>query len=404
MKAGRQKEHRKSRAARRREFENRPTTDVYHRQLFVAADAHPTQVRVLAYGPNSFEERDNATIEEACRLHEHHPIVWIDVTGLANVPMLEQIADRFHLHPLTLEDVIRTHQRAKIEEFKEHLFVVARMAPLPHEETTEQISIFLGDDYVMTFQERPGDALDEVRHRIRTGRGKLRECGPDYLLYAILDATIDAYFPLLEDSGERLEDLEDDIVLRPRGEVLSEIYDSRRKMLMLRRALWPLREVTAALIRENSPRITPDTRIFLRDCYDHTIQIIDLLETYRELSSGMMDVYLSSMSNRLNEIMKVLTIISVVFIPLTFIAGVYGMNFNTSVSRWNMPELNMRYGYVGCWAVMLLIALVELYYFWKKGWMQSAVGPMQDRHRKAYREPVLQTATATAEPDPAQKA
>lgn len=362
---------RKRRAERRRVRHEHFESETSNRSLVPSSDAFPTKIRVIAYSPVDFKLVENPTIDEACRLHEEFPVVWIDVTGLAHIPVLEQIAARFHLHPLTLEDVVRTHQRAKLEEFKEHLFLVARMAPLPDEEMTDQLSIFLGDGYVMTFQERPGDSLDELRDRLRAGRGRVREFGPDYLMYAILDATIDAYFPLLEQSGEELEDLEDEIVLHPRSEILTRIYDSRRKMLMLRRALWPLREVTASLIRENSPRIHEDTRVFLRDCYDHTVQIIDLLETYRELSSGLMDVYLSSMSNRLNEIMKVLTIISVVFIPLTFIAGVYGMNFNTSVSRFNMPELNARYGYVICWLVMLVIAALELYYFWRQGWLRS---------------------------------
>ena len=365
---------RNKRRSRRKElFHNRPTVDMHHREVLVSPDAQPTQIRVMGYGPEKFVENENATLEDACRLHDEYPVVWIDVTGLADIPLLEKIGTKFHLHPLTLEDIVRTHQRAKLEDFKDHLFLVARMAPLPGEESTDQLSIFLGDGFVLTFQERPGDSLDDVRQRIRADRGRLRESGPDYLMYSILDATIDAYFPLLEESGESLEDLEDDIVLRPRTEILTKIYDSRRRMLMLRRALWPLREVSAALIRENSHRITPETRIFLRDCYDHTVQIIDLLETYRELSSGLMDVYLSSTSNRLNEIMKVLTIISVVFIPLTFIVGLYGMNFNPQVSKWNMPELNQPYGYVVCWAVMLLIAGLELFYFWRQGWMRSAI-------------------------------
>ncbi|MGI8905452.1 MAG: magnesium/cobalt transporter CorA [Candidatus Sumerlaeaceae bacterium] len=354
-----------------------------HRKLLATADAYPTSIRVLAYGPDGFEEHQDCSLEQACKLHGEFPVVWIDVTGLANIPLLELIGARFQLHSLTLEDIVRTHQRAKLEEFKDYLFLVARMAPLPEEENTDQLSLFLGKGFVLSFQERPGDSLDSVRARIRTARGKLRESGPDYLTYAILDATIDAFFPLLEDSGEQLEDLEDDIVGRPRAEVLTSIYNIRRKMLMLRRALWPLREVTAALIREDSTQITAETRIFLRDCYDHTIQIIDLLETYRELSSGLMDVYLSSMSNRLNEIMKVLTMISVVFIPLTFLAGVYGMNFNTDVSKWNMPELNAPYGYVICWAVMLLVAAAEIYYFWRQGWLQSLSTPMETKKRES---------------------
>jgi magnesium transporter len=361
------------RRAKRRKYYQRDTVEpTPQTALPPNPDAYPTTIRVLAYNHEQFEDHEDCNFETACKLHEKFPVVWIDVTGLANTGLIEKLGAHFHIHPLAIEDIVRTHQRAKLEEFKDHLFLVARMAPLPHEEITDQLSIFLGNGYVLTFQERPGDPLNDVRDRIRTARGRIRDSGADYLMYAILDGVIDAYFPILEESGESLEDLEDEIVLRPKQSVLTSIYENRRKMLMLRRSLWPLREVTASLIRDDSNRITPETRVFLRDCYDHTVQIIDLLETYRELSSNLMDVYLSSMSNRLNEIMKVLTIITVVFIPLTFIAGVYGMNFNPNASKWNMPEVNFRYGYVICLFVMAVIALLEVYYFWVKGWLQGA--------------------------------
>jgi magnesium transporter len=297
--------------------------------------------------------------------------MWLDVIGLADVALIERIGAHFGLHQLSIEDVVRPHQRPKLEDYGEHLFIVARMAPMAGEDTTDQLGMFIVADCILTFQERPEDDLNLVRERIRSNRGRIRRQGADYLAYSILDAVIDAYFPLLEESGEQLEALEDQVISQPRPQVLQQIYDVRRRMLSLRKSIWPLREVISAMLRDDSPRITRETRLFLRDCYDHTVQMIDLLEVYRELSSNLMDVFLSSSGNRMNEVMKVLTMITTIFIPLSFIAGIYGMNFDGDRSPHNMPELRWYWGYPACLGVMLVLALLEVYYFYKKGWFES---------------------------------
>jgi magnesium transporter len=231
------------------------------------------------------------------------------------------------------------------------------------------VSLFLGKDFVLTFQEDPGDCLDPIRERLRTGAGHLRREGADYLMYAILDAIIDGYFPFLESFGETVEDLEDAVVERPTRATLARVHEVRRDLLNVRRCIWPLRDVVNGLVRDETPLIGKNTRLYLRDCAQHTVYILDVIETYRELTASLMDVYVSSVSNRLNEVMKVLTVIATIFMPLTFLAGVYGMNFNTSASPYNMPELNWRWGYVACWAVMFLIALLMLVLFRRKGWL-----------------------------------
>jgi magnesium transporter len=237
---------------------------------------------------------------------------------------------------------------------------------------TEQFSLFLGKGFVLTFQEgRPGDCFDPVREQIRKGVGRLREAGPDHLAYALLDAVIDAYFPVLEAYGESLEDLEEDLLWDPRRQSVIQIHAIKRDLLTLRRAIWPLRDVIGLLLREEPAFILPETHPYLRDCYDHIVQIIDLVETYRELTSSMMDVYLSSVSNRMNEIMKVLTVISTIFIPLSFIAGVYGMNFNPQASPLNMPELNWAWGYPLCLGLMGCVAGALVVYFWRRGWLSG---------------------------------
>ncbi|MBX7247404.1 MAG: magnesium/cobalt transporter CorA [Candidatus Sumerlaeaceae bacterium] len=346
-----------------------------------AADplATPTTFSALCYSPEKVEEFDAIRLDQVPDLHKHFPVVWIDVVGLADVSLIERIGECFKLHPLALEDVVHTHQRAKVEDYGEHQFIVLRMAPMDGEYDTDQLSMFLGPGCVVTFQERPGDCFGDVRDRIRRSKGRIRSLGADYLAYSILDAAVDAYFPLLERNGEALEELEDDVVVRPDPSVLARVYEIRRKLLILRRAVWPLREAVSVLARDQTPHFTQDTRAYLRDVYDHCIQIIDLMETYRELSSNLMDVYLSSMSNRLNEVMKVLTIITTIFIPLTFIAGVYGMNFHTESSPWNMPELAHRYGYPICIGVMLLIAIAEIIYFRRKGWIGGPKEPNPDK-------------------------
>ena len=234
---------------------------------------------------------------------------------------------------------------------------------------TEQVAFFLGKEYVVTFQEHAIDCFEPVRDRIRRAKGRIRKAGPDYLCYALIDTIVDAYFPALERHGDQLEELEDKIVTRPEAEHVGQLHDLKRDLLMLRRAIWPHREMINELIRDEKSFIAADTRIFLRDCYDHTIQLMDIVETYREIASGLLDVYISSVSTKLNEIMKVLTIIATVFIPLSFIASLYGMNFDRAASRWNMPELGWPFGYPLVLLLMLATAGGLMGYFWRKGWL-----------------------------------
>jgi magnesium transporter len=234
--------------------------------------------------------------------------------------------------------------------------------------------MFLGANFLLTFQERTGDCFDLVRDRIRRRRGHIRERKADYLAYALLDAVIDGYFPVLEACGERLESLEDAVLDKPSGEQSAQIHEMKRDLLTLRRAIWPQREMINALTRDSSAHVSDQTRVYLRDCYDHTIQLMDMLETYREIASGLVDVYLSSVSARMNEIMKLLTIIATIFIPLGFIAGLYGMNFDTGVSPWNMPELSWRWGYPFALGLMAVVAIGLLLFFRKRGWIGGRTG------------------------------
>jgi magnesium transporter len=328
-------------------------------------------VTVLAYGPDGYEEKRLEHPGEVQRFLASWPVTWVNVEGLGDAGVILELGRIFGLHPLALEDVVDPHHRPKMEEYADHVFLVARMAPYGDQTTTEQLNLFLGSNFVLTFQEYPGDCLGPVRERARKGAGRVRHEGPDHLAYALLDALIDGYFPVLEDYGERLETLEDEILAHPDNDTVSRIQGAKRELLGLRRALFPLREAINALMRDETRLVSDSTRVYLRDCYDHAIQVLDLIENDRELASGLMDIHLSSLSNRMNEVMKVLTLISTIFIPLTFIAGVYGMNFNTGKSPWNMPELNWPWGYPFCLALMGATAAGLLVAFRKIGWLGS---------------------------------
>lgn len=337
----------------------------------VDPSAPAPEITVMAYGPDSYTER---AITEPATLREYlseWPVTWVNVEGLGSAEVIRELGETFNLHPLALEDAVNVHQRPKVDEYANHLFIVARMIYLNSHVESEQISVFLGRNFVVTLQMVPGDCLDPVRDRIRRGIGRIRQGGPDYLAYAILDSVVDAYFPVLDVYSNELEALEDEVIECPVPRTVARIHHVKRNLLLMRRVVWPLREALNMLIREPSPLVAAETQIYLRDCYDHTIQILDLMETYRELASGLMDVYLSSVSNRMNEIMKVLTIIATIFIPLSFIAGVYGMNFNTEISPFNMPELDWYFGYPLALSLMALGAGGMLVYFWRKGWLSS---------------------------------
>ncbi len=334
---------------------------------------HP-QIRVMAYGPDSMTEGEITDVNTIRGYIGKWQVTWINVDGLGDVTTIARLGEMFDLHRLAQEDVVNVHQRAKAELYGNHYFIVARMTELSEHLETDQLSMFLGKNYVLTFQETAGDCFDPVRQRIRKAGGRIRKSGPDYLAYALLDATIDNHFPVLEHYGEKLESLEDEVVLRPDKQVISQVHEVKRDLLPLRRVIWPLRETLNTLAREDTPFICPETRIYLRDCYDHVIQIMDLLENYRDIASSLMEVYLSSVSNRMNEIMKILTIFTALFIPMNLIAGIYGMNFNPDRSPLNMPELNWFLGYPFALALMATVAVVMFFYFRRKGWIGRHAG------------------------------
>lgn len=301
-------------------------------------------------------------------LRERHAVVWIDMDGLQDVEAVREVGETFDLHRLALEDVVNVNQRPKAEPYDTALFIVLRMPTNSEHVDTEQMALFIGDGFVLTFQEKPGDWFETVRRRIHDPQARLRERKADYLGYALIDAVVDSFFPLLEDIGEQLEDLEEEIMDDPRREHISEIHSLRRDLLTLRRAIWPMRELLNGLMRDKYDQIENQTNLYLRDCYDHTVQLMDMVDTNREIVASLLDMHLSAANNRMNEVMKVLTIIATIFIPLSFVASLYGMNFDQSVSPWNMPELAWRYGYPFALLLMAAIAGSMLLYFRARGW------------------------------------
>ncbi len=353
--------------------------------IVVDPDAPAPAITVLSYGPKGFVEEQVEGPYCIPEFLQKWPITWINVDGLGDKVVLQQLGTMFELHRLALEDVVNVHQRPKVEQYDEQLFFVARMVYQSEGIETEQLSMFMGENYILTFQERPGgDCFRPVRERIRKGLGRIRCEGADFLAYCLIDALVDAYFPIIELYGDQLEDLEDEVLESPARGLVNDIHRVRRDLLMLRRAIWPLREAINAILRDRSGSFTNETRVYLRDCYDHTIQILDLVEAYREIVSDLMDVYLSSLSAKLNEVMRVLTVISTIFIPMTFIASIYGMNFHTEKSPWNMPELEWAFGYPFVIGLMAAIAGVQLWFFWRKGWLGNTIDegtPRRDRER-----------------------
>jgi len=339
--------------------------------LVVDPSARQSTMDVIAYGANELVERQMTSVAEILKLRGRYPVIWVNVNGLGDTALVESLGLQLGLHQLALEDVINTHQRPKVDVFDDALFVVARMADLNLRAVTEQLSMFIGRDFVLTFQEEPGDCWQLLRARLRHQAGRLRNSGPDYLAYSLLDSVIDAYFPVLEQLGERIDLLENQVVEDANRHVLDELHAIKGELVMLRRAVWPHREALATLARDPTPLITDATRLYLRDCYDHVIQIADLVETYRELTADLRDLYMSAVSNRINETMRVLTIIATIFIPITFIASVYGMNFDHNASAWNMPELHMKFGYPTTLTSMVVVTIALLVYFWRRGWMTA---------------------------------
>ena len=324
------------------------------------------KITIMDYDETQFQVRETETLEECYPFKDRPTIIWINIDGIHEIETLEKLGDCFALHPLTLEDILNTDQRPKIEDYGEYIFIVLKML-YPDDETgeilAEQVSLVLGKNFVISFQEKEGDIFNSVRERIRSGKGRVRKMGADYLVYSLLDSIVDNYFIILEKLGERIEFLEEKLIINPVPETINLIHKLKREMIFLRRSVWPLREVIGSIERGESSLIKGSTNIYLRDVYDHTIQVIDTIETFRDILSGMLDIYLSSVSNRLNAVMKVLTIIATIFMPLTFIAGIYGMNFKY------MPELEWRLGYPVILLTMVSIGVLMLVSFRKKKWL-----------------------------------
>ncbi|MEB3228310.1 MAG: magnesium/cobalt transporter CorA [Synechocystis sp.] len=345
--------------------------------LSIDPTADATRIDIVHYGPDFLNIAKNRSPQEAFScLSSNQGVFWIDVQGLGTESVLRDLGTLFQLPLLILEDVVNVPHRPKLEYHTDFLLIITQMVMnRPNRGFyCEQISFILHHNYLITIQEETHrDPFDPIRQRLEKNIGMIRRAGADYLCYALIDAIVDNYFPVLESYGDRLEDLEDIAVTNPTEETLNAIYDIRRELLSLRRNIWPQREIFNTLLRDGNPYIKPETLTYFRDCYDHTIQIIDVIETYREIASSLMDVYLSAMSNKLNEVMKTLTIISTIFIPLTFIAGIYGMNFNPDKSPFNMPELEWYWGYFLCLGVMGLITLIQLYLFKRRGWFKRSL-------------------------------
>ncbi|HEY6162977.1 MAG TPA: magnesium/cobalt transporter CorA [Bacteroidia bacterium] len=338
-----------------------PGTVVYE------GEEHKENVKItlIEYNEQEVIEKDFTDFENCMRHMRPDMVKWINVDGIHKPEVVEKIGTVFNIHPLTLEDIVNTEQRPKFEDYDNYVVSILKMLYYDTELHAEQLSIvLLGNNTVVSFQEvHGGDAFDLIRTRIRQGKGRIRKLEADYLSYCLLDAVVDTYFTILEKVGDRIELLEEELVSNPTRETMTQLHHMKREMIFLRKAVWPLRELISNKERCETKLIKPSTDIFLRDLYDHTVRVIDTVETYRDLLSGMMDIYLSSVSNRMNEVMKVLTIITTIFVPVTFIAGVYGMNFD------NMPELHSKWGYWITWSVMISIIVSLIFYFKRKKWL-----------------------------------
>jgi magnesium transporter len=327
--------------------------------------SEPLRISVIDYNAETISEQEDATPAEWSAYVDTETVSWINVTGLNDTDAISRIGVDFGIHPLVLEDILHTTQRPKLEDMTDYLFLVVRMLyidPDAEEIHSEQISFILTKGCIISFQERAGDVFDVIRNRLRKSRGRIRKMGADYLLYALMDAIVDNYFLIMEKTGERIEGIEQALMDNPSSLLLNELYAQKRELLYIRKAVWPLREAIGGLERGESKLLTPKISAYLRDLYDHTIQVIDTVETFRDMLSGVQDLYLSSMGHKTNQVMQVLTIIATIFIPLTFVAGIYGMNFE------HMPELGWKYSYPAFWCVIALITVSMLFYFRRKKW------------------------------------
>lgn len=321
---------------------------------------------LIDYDEKQLQEKELKTIEECFPCKDEPTVSWINIDGIHEIDVIEKVGRHFNLHPLVLEDIVHTGQRPKAEDFGDYLYIVLKMLYYDEkldEVRAEQVSMIVGSNFLLSFQVQKGDVFNSVRERIRQAKGRIRKAGADYLAYALMDAIVDQYFVIIEIFQEKMESLEEELVTNPTGQILETIHTMKREMIYFRKQVWPLREVVGGLARGESSLISEPTEIFLRDVYDHTIQVADTIESLRDVLSGMLDVYLSTISNKMNEVMKVLTIIATIFIPLTFVAGIYGMNFKY------MPELEWHWGYPAGLLLMLCIGVTMIVYFKRKKWL-----------------------------------
>lgn len=354
--------------AKRRRKHHRPPPGTAPGTLAGESQALAAPIHIIAYGEGGLEEREIAELSELSALP--FEVIWLDIPSTPHIETLRALGAHFGLHPLALEDALHLDQRPKCEEYLGHFYLVARSLSRGESVESEQISLFFGKGFVITIQERPGDDFEAVRERLRNSSGRIRKLGADYLAYALIDAIVDHYFPILESLEEEVDRLEGDVFVHS-GEsptLVRAIMGLRGELLAIRRAAWPLREALSDLMRADSALVDPATSVWLRDCHDHLLRVIDLVESDREAVSTLMDVNLSLTNHKLNEVMKVLTLIATIFMPLGFVAGVYGMNFDRT-SPWNMPELGWSLGYPFALSLMALISIGFLFYFRKKRWI-----------------------------------
>ena len=325
-----------------------------------------TRRSVITYSPDHFDEQTVDAVDDCAPLRNATSPTWLRIIGLHETDSLQKLGECLGLHPMVIEDLLDTTQRSKIEFFDDYIFIVARVFKAEKESLgvdAEQVGMVVFDNLVVTFEEGGVDVFSPVKERLRTSKGRGRQMGADYLVYSLLDAIVDAYFEIIEEIGERLEDLEESIVTDPKAEALQGVHELRTDISYIRRCVWPLREVMSSLERGETTLISEAVTVYLRDVYDHTIQLIDAIETYQEIVSNLVDIYLSGVSNRMNEIMKRLTVVATIFIPLTFLVGVYGMNLKS------MPEYNWTWAYPALWGLMVTTAVAQVAYFRKRGWL-----------------------------------
>jgi len=321
---------------------------------------------IIDYDADNLQETEIASIDECLAYRDKESVTWINISGLHDVEVIEKLGEKFNLHPLLMEDIVNTEQRPKLEDYDDYLFVILKMLCSEGENHLiqhEQISLIVTPSVVISLQEKEGDVFDPVRQRIRKGKGRIRKGGTDYLAYALIDTVVDHYFKVFEEIGIKIEQLQEEVLANPSTEILQSIQNLKREMIFIRKSIWPLREIISGLLRSESALIKESILPYLRDVYDHTIQVIDTAETFRDMLSGMLDIYLSSISNKMNEVMKVLTIMATIFIPLTFIAGIYGMNFEF------MPELKWHWSYPVLWVVLITIFIAMVFWFKRRKWL-----------------------------------